>query len=319
STLERKNTAPPAGAEPSSPDKIEKETGLEELDLNFSSSEKALNSDLEQLSEPKVKIPKDFQLGVKFYNLGKYKRAKASFLAALSEKPNYSKTHFYLGLISAEEEDWQGTRDSLIRFLESEPDNTKALLTLGKAYKSLRDWTGLSHAMSELLKAGRELPSKVKMRTLRDFGMALIFLKKYEEAKISLEKAFKLDPGNSETNFYLAMGYFHLQNFIRAETLLTNLISQASDKDKFKNLAKSLLDKIKDNLSKGVPSVDQSPNLMGNSEQGNLSSKNSAEAKETLSQTKEEDLEKPPSSVGKIESTFWSFENDNPKPEKDGA
>ncbi|HNV69328.1 MAG TPA: HEAT repeat domain-containing protein, partial [Candidatus Ozemobacteraceae bacterium] len=192
---------------------------------------------------PKPRQPEEFTAGVKFFNLGKYKKARASFIAALEEKPDLAKAHYYLGMIAVEEKDWEAVRDSLSVYLETEPGNTKVCLALGRAYKMLRDWPGVVRTLDQIIDA--ELAPKAQLRVYRDLGTGNIFLKKYAEARTLLEKAFHEDPSDPEVNFHLAMSCFHLHDLERADTLLNDLLKHLSPDNRLYSMAESLQEKVR--------------------------------------------------------------------------
>lgn len=202
--------------------------------------------------KPRGKVPASFTTGVKYYNLGKYKKARAAFRAALVEQPDYAKTHYYLGMMAFEEKEYEPARESLALFLEAEPDNRKAAHALGRIYKQMRDWTNVAR-IYEKLAEGMEAPlDKIGLKILRELGAAYIFLKRYQEARATLETVFKNDPKDLETNFHLAMSCFHLQNYMRAETLLLDVVRQSEPDAKLRGMAESLLDKIREQVSEGA-------------------------------------------------------------------
>jgi|GEM_PF-1034908 len=205
--------------------------------------------DDEPPQKAKAKFPPEFVTGVKYFNLGKYKKARKAFIDVLSTHPNMAKAHLYIGMMAFEEKEWESARESLSLCLENEPENMKALVTLEKVYKVLRDWSNVVRCCEQLLAGPTPLSEKTHMKMLRELGVAYIFLRKYSEAKDVLEKVFKIDPTDPETNFHLAMAYFHLQNYVRSETLLRDIIKQTPKGDRLKTMAESLLDKIGENLS----------------------------------------------------------------------
>ncbi|HOY65707.1 MAG TPA: tetratricopeptide repeat protein [Candidatus Ozemobacteraceae bacterium] len=199
--------------------------------------------------KPKTRFPAAFSAGVKHYNLGKYKKARALFRETLVEHPDLAKAHYYLGMMAFEEREMDAARESLSLYLESEPDNRKAVHTLARIYKHQRDWPNVAR-LYEKLTAGLEGPlDKVGIRMMRELGSSYIFMKRYQEARTVLETVFKSDPTDLETNFHLAMSCFHLQNYMRAETLLMDIMRQTEPGDKLRGMAESLIDKIRDQLS----------------------------------------------------------------------
>ncbi|HEY9070322.1 MAG TPA: HEAT repeat domain-containing protein, partial [Candidatus Ozemobacteraceae bacterium] len=199
--------------------------------------------------KPKSRLPASFAAGVKQYNLGKYKKARSLFREALVDHPDLAKAHYYLGMMAFEEREFDAARESLSLYLESEPDNRKAIHSLARIYKHQRDWPNVAR-MYEKLTAGLEGPlDKVGIRMMRELGSSYIFMKRYQEARTVLETVFKADPTDLETNFHLAMSCFHLQNYMRAETLLMDIMRQTEPGDKLRGMAESLIDKIRDQLS----------------------------------------------------------------------
>lgn len=195
------------------------------------------------------RVPASFNAGVKLYNLGKYKKARAAFRETLVDQPDCAKAHYYLGIMAFEEKEYDAARESLALYLESEPDNRKAAHTLARIYKHQRDWPNVAR-IYERLSAGIEGPlDKVGLKVMRELGAAYIFLKRYQEARATLETVFKSDPKDLETNFHLAMSCFHLQNYMRAETLLMDVMRQSKPDEKLRGMAESLLDKIRDQVA----------------------------------------------------------------------
>ena len=198
------------------------------------------------------KVPASFTAGVKYYNLGKYKKARAAFREALVDHPDYAKTHYYLGMMAFEEKEFESARESLALFLEAEPDNRKAAHALARIYKQMRDWPNVA-CIYERLTEGMEGPlDKIGLKMMRELGTAYIFLKRYQEARATLETVFKNDPKDLETNFHLAMSCFHLQNYMRAETLLLDIVRQSEPGEKLRGMAESLMDKIRDQVAGGA-------------------------------------------------------------------
>lgn len=82
--------------------------------------------------------------------------------------------------------------------------------------------------------------------------MAYIFVGNYSRAKEILEKAFQKEPTNCENNYYLAMAYFRLNNFVRAESLLADIVQRVEPGNKLRIMADSMLDQIRDKLDDGL-------------------------------------------------------------------
>lgn len=240
--------AVPAAQEPLQPGTPTLETP-EEGAAGLPPSEERKGEEAAASRGPKSRIPSSFTAGVKYYNLGKYKKARAMFRDALVEQPDFAKNHYYLGMIAFEEKDYDAARESLVLYCESEPGSRKAAHMLGRIYKHQRDWANVARIYERLTADIDGPPDKVGLKMMRDLGTAYIFLKKYQEAKSTLEAVFKNDPKDIETNFHLAMACFHLQNYMRAETLLLDVMKQSKPGEKLRDMAESLLDKIRDQVS----------------------------------------------------------------------
>ncbi|HNW34159.1 MAG TPA: HEAT repeat domain-containing protein, partial [Candidatus Ozemobacteraceae bacterium] len=203
----------------------------------------------EPARRPKTRVPASFSAGVKLYNLGKYKKARVAFRETLVDHPDLAKAHYYLGMMAFGEKEFDAARESLSLYLESEPDNRKAMHTLARIYKQQRDWPNVAR-LYEKLTAGIEGPlDKIGVKMMRELGTSYIFMKRYQDARTVLETVFKSDPTDLETNFHLSMSCFHLQNYMRAETLLMDIMRQAQPGEKLRAMAESLLDKIREQLS----------------------------------------------------------------------
>ncbi|MBF0543200.1 MAG: HEAT repeat domain-containing protein [Candidatus Riflebacteria bacterium] len=216
------------------------------------------------------KIPHSFQAGVKFFHLGKYRQAKKAFFTALEENSDLIKAHLYIGLMAWEQKDAEQARESLSRFLASEPENTKALHIMGKIYKGNRDWENLVKTYDLLLKIGGTLKEKVEFQIRKDLGIALEYMKRFEDARPHLEDAYRIDPDDEETAYYLSMAYYQLKNFLQSETTLMELLRTISPKSHLYTMANSLLDKIRENIS---AERDQNKNFEDNDEGNSISDK----------------------------------------------
>lgn len=195
-----------------------------------------------------AKLPALFVQGVKTYNLGKYKKAQALFKKCLEKHPDMAKVHQYLGLIAYEMKELEPAKFHLERFLAGGGHDVKALMTLARTYKSLRDWPNAVR-IYEGIKGGRKkLNPKLELKVSRELGHAYIFLGDFAKAKNTLEFVFKKDPTNFETNYHLAMSHFRLDNYMRAEALLIDIVRQVPEGDRLRQMAESMLDRIRESL-----------------------------------------------------------------------
>lgn len=220
----------------------------------------AESSDDESLAvEQKAKLPKDFIAGIKFYNLGKYQKARQCMEAALAEQPDLAKAHLYIGIMAAEEKEYAEAQNSLTIFLESEPDNQKAMMLLGKVYKSLRDWENMANIFERLANTDPPPSSKVLYRILKELGLAYIFLQRNEEATQIFGKICNEDPSDSEGAFYLATAFFNMENFSQAKGIIMELLRHLNEDDKMYKMAQSLNDKIDEAMVEGQDPPDEPP------------------------------------------------------------
>ena len=201
-------------------------------------------------AKPKKKgaLPPEFQKGVKFFNLGKYKKADKAFRKALEKDPGLNKANFYLGMMASEVKDTDTAQAFLQAFVDQGGTSTKALYTLAKLYRNARHWERAVNIFEKILQGPKKLKKKMLLKISRELGAAYIFQGNYQKAKEILEMVFKKDPTNSETNYHLAMSYFKLQNYRRAESLLIDITRQVAPGEKLQIMATSLLDKIREQL-----------------------------------------------------------------------
>jgi len=194
--------------------------------------------------KPKSKPPAEFRSGVKYFNLGKYSKAKKSFNSALQEHPDLVKAFLYLGLIAFEEKEFETARDHLLRFLESNPGNRKANLVMVKIFKQLREWTNLVGILERLLGLDY-VCDESNIKLMKELGSAYIFVREFEKAKQTLETVFHFDPTDPQSDYHLAMSYFHLQDFTKAEALLRDILREVPQGNRLQVMAESLMEKIR--------------------------------------------------------------------------
>jgi cytochrome c-type biogenesis protein CcmH/NrfG len=194
----------------------------------------------------KPKVSKTYGKALRMYNLGKLKKAREAFLQCLQEEPETAKAHYYLGIIAAEEKEYKPARDSLLTYLENAPGDTKGLVALERVYKSLQDWPNVLK-ISEILTSGsQELPPKIHLKVMRDFGVALYFNKDYPRAQKVLDDVEGQDGSTPETYFYLAMAHFHQKNFGWAEENFEKVLKIAPAANQFRPMAESSLKRVRE-------------------------------------------------------------------------
>lgn len=202
-------------------------------------------------AKTKPKLPAEFQAGLKFYNLGKYAKARKAFESALEAHPKLVKACLYLGLICYEDKDYERAREHLLRFLGKEPGHKKATSVLVKILKNLREWPTLVGTLEGML--GPDFTCEEgNLRLAKELGSAYIFCRNFSQAKVVLEKVFRVDPTDSQSNYHLAMSCFHLKEFTKAESLLRDILRQVPKGDRLHLMAESLMDKIRQTLTTGL-------------------------------------------------------------------
>jgi HEAT repeat protein/Tfp pilus assembly protein PilF len=188
--------------------------------------------------------PPEFLTGVKFYNLGKYDKAKDNMRVALERSPELAKAHLYLGLMAAEEKRYPEAKESLLIYLETDPGNQKAALLLGKVCKSLRDWPTAVQVFRRLADSTPAPSAKVLLRVHKELGLALIFMKDSEEAIEILARVCNQDPADVEAGFYLATAFYNVGDLGRAGGLLNELLGRVAPDNRLYGMIASLNDKI---------------------------------------------------------------------------
>ena len=140
-----------------------------------------------------------------------YQKIKKIEKEVLWITPSYSKAFYLLGFIAVEREDWSNAMKYIDRGLKLEPDHPlllceKAMILSrmgrhGEAYKLFmkasdsRSWA----------------PANLRARALRGAGVALVDLRKLDEAEKLLKKCLELDPENDVAKNELAY-IKHLQS-----------------------------------------------------------------------------------------------------------
>jgi len=206
-------------------------------------------------SPKKKTLPAVFQQALKAYNLGKYKKARELFTQAVQEAPQVTKSHFYLGMMAYEAKDYAAALEAMGNYCANEPDDPKALLILARTHRALKDWAGVEGVLGRLLAMLDGIPDKLRPGVLRDLGMALVALERYEQARDILDQALTLDAESPETAYSLALCSFHLKNHLRAETLLTGLLPRLTPDHKLNRKARDLLEQISGQHPTMAPAV----------------------------------------------------------------
>jgi tetratricopeptide (TPR) repeat protein len=106
--------------------------------------------------------------------------------------------------------------DLLLRQVEDRPDDPLTLFHLGEAFSMLERFEEAVKFYDKALAAGK-LDSIVRGAVLQNKGTALVKLRQYEAAVISLKKAREVDPGLLTVYLVLASALYGMKKFERAE------------------------------------------------------------------------------------------------------
>lgn len=217
----------------------------ENTELQKEALEKEINKSSQNVvpQSPKVKQSPHLIKAIKFFNLGKYSKAKPLLLEIIQNYPETIRAHFYLAVIYYEEKAYEKAKDFILPVIEKEPQNKKAVMLYIKILKKLREWNELVPILEANIANISNDEGEIKL--LKDLSTAYIFCQQFEKAKVILEKIYFDDPSDYNAAYYLAMTYYHLNEFKKAEVVLKELINKLPKKHKLLRMAESLYEKIK--------------------------------------------------------------------------
>lgn len=133
---------------------------------------------------------------------GKFDEAKRLLIELLEETPAVSEYYRILGQIYSEEGDQDKAIDNLIDALKWDPENTWALLMMGNIFAKHKQ--DIETALKYYHQAAKLNPED--HIALNNIGTQLMKLEKFDDAKIYLGKAIKINPEYPNTYLALAMG-----------------------------------------------------------------------------------------------------------------
>lgn len=123
----------------------------------------------------------------------------------------------------------------LLKQVEERPRDALTLFHLGEAYSMLEHYEDAVEAYDRALAAGK-LDNVVRGALLQNKGAALVKLKEYEKAIMSLRKAREVDPGLLTTHLVLASALYGMKKFERAEQEVISYISICRETQRVKRV-----------------------------------------------------------------------------------
>lgn len=196
--------------------------------------------------DQKDKTSSCYRLGLKAYNLGKYKKAQSEFVKVIESESNPPDNVFlYMGIMLSDQEEYEQARDYLQTFLQRSPDHGKANFLIGKIYKQLKNWDGLVKVYTRFVEGELEVSPKMKKRVYHELGVACVITGKYERGAQLLESLLKLDPDDPEVGYYVALAQFNLGKLSNAASTLHRASQKADGTKRIGKLIAALTQKVK--------------------------------------------------------------------------
>ncbi|HRD01068.1 MAG TPA: tetratricopeptide repeat protein [Candidatus Saccharicenans sp.] len=183
-------------------------------------STEALNEYQQVLARNPSSVQAYYNLGVSLTDLGRWEEARQAFEQAVKIDINMAEAYGGLGLCHLH----RGEMDEAIKFLLKARElgfkNPALSINLSYAYMNIKDW---QRAEEEASRAVADQPGL--SLGYNNMGIALAQQNKFEEARIILEKALKVDPRDREAVINLAMVELSLQNEERALELFLRALA----------------------------------------------------------------------------------------------
>jgi tetratricopeptide (TPR) repeat protein len=196
--------------------------------------------------KPRKKVSQHYVRGLKAYNLGKFSKALAEFNALIeSEEKVPGKVYLYMGIMNAENKKFEHARAFLETYLKDKPDSSKANYLYGKVLKELKNWDGLIKIYTRFTGGEVEASPKMKKQIYRELGIANVLVGKYDRGYQLLETLYKVDSGNPEVGYYLALAQFHRHKPSAAASLLEQVVKNSGKNKRIQKLAEALMVKVR--------------------------------------------------------------------------
>ncbi|OGK11062.1 MAG: hypothetical protein A2W80_00030 [Candidatus Riflebacteria bacterium GWC2_50_8] len=194
----------------------------------------------------KPRVSPHYRAGLKYYNVGKYKKALAEFSKLLeTEEAPPANVFLYMGLMQCEQENYEQARDYLQTFLGKDPNHSKANFVLGKVYRQLKLWNGLIDIYEKFVGGELEASPKMKTKIYHDLGIACVLVAHYERGAQLLDSLIKLHPEDAEVGYYLALAHFHMNKISSASQILHQASKAPASNKRISKLIEALAVKVR--------------------------------------------------------------------------
>ncbi len=122
----------------------------------------------------------------------------------------------------------QRNADLLLKEVKERPKDSLVLFHLAEAYSMMERYEDAVESYDKALAAGK-LDSVVRGALLQNKGTALVKLKEYEKAIVSLKQAREVDPGLLTVHLVLASALYGMKKYERAEQEVLSYISMCRE------------------------------------------------------------------------------------------
>ncbi len=165
-----------------------------------------------------------YNLGIVYFNAGKYSKALEQFDRVIKALPNFSKPYYGRGLIYIKQGNYQSALKDFERVRELNPNDYQAYYYIGRV---LRKQKKFSEAENSLKKAAEINPDFAP--TYFEWGNIYYDRKNYRKAIEYYRTAAELNPKNAEYHLRLGDCYYRSQIFYSALNELNKSIELQAD------------------------------------------------------------------------------------------
>jgi tetratricopeptide (TPR) repeat protein len=152
--------------------------------------------------DPRATVGKDFQVGSKLFQDGKYKEAAEVFNTIVENVPEYGEAYFNLALCYVRMNDMDKAIPQLEKSIELKPDLITAYGILGEAYLGKKEFENAITVFNKGIEFDPSNPNYYY-----SLGVAYCNLKKADEAIEILNKAKELDESFANVYYLLGVAY----------------------------------------------------------------------------------------------------------------